>query len=32
VVWFNPALMNAAGTNVSADIQRVATLLQVSRG
>ena len=32
LVWFNPALMHAAGTNVSADIQRVATLLQVSRG
>lgn len=30
LVWFNPALMHAAGTNVSADIQRVANLLQVS--
>lgn len=30
LVWFNPALMHAAGTNVSADIQRMANLLQVS--
>ena len=30
LVWFNPALMHAAGANVSADIQRMANLLQVS--
>ncbi|MEI2775035.1 MAG: phytanoyl-CoA dioxygenase family protein [Tetrasphaera sp.] len=30
LVWFNPALMHAAGTNVSAGIQRMANLLQVS--
>ena len=29
-VFFNPALFHGAGTNVSADIQRVANLLQVS--
>ncbi|RYJ00832.1 MAG: phytanoyl-CoA dioxygenase, partial [Actinomycetales bacterium] len=29
-VFFNPALLHGAGTNVSADIQRVANLLQVS--
>ncbi len=29
-VFFNPALVHGAGTNVSADIQRVANLLQVS--
>ena len=29
-VFFNPALMHAAGTNVSADIRRTANLLQVS--
>ena len=28
--FFNPALFHGAGTNVSADIQRVANLLQVS--
>ncbi|MGR8962858.1 phytanoyl-CoA dioxygenase family protein [Rhizobium leguminosarum] len=30
VVFFNPALFHAAGTNRSADIKRVANLLQVS--
>ncbi|OCP10274.1 MULTISPECIES: phytanoyl-CoA dioxygenase family protein [unclassified Ensifer] len=30
VVFFNPALFHAAGTNRSADIRRVANLLQVS--
>jgi ectoine hydroxylase-related dioxygenase (phytanoyl-CoA dioxygenase family) len=30
VVFFNPALLHAAGTNQSADIQRMANLLQVS--
>jgi ectoine hydroxylase-related dioxygenase (phytanoyl-CoA dioxygenase family) len=30
VVFFNPALFHAAGTNSSADIRRVANLLQVS--
>ncbi|MBY3348800.1 phytanoyl-CoA dioxygenase family protein [Rhizobium laguerreae] len=30
VVFFNPALFHAAGTNHSADIKRVANLLQVS--
>ncbi|NNU70311.1 phytanoyl-CoA dioxygenase [Rhizobium sp. WYCCWR 11152] len=30
VVFFNPALLHAAGTNRSADIKRVANLLQVS--
>jgi ectoine hydroxylase-related dioxygenase (phytanoyl-CoA dioxygenase family) len=30
--FFNPALFHGAGTNVSADIQRVANLLQVSSG
>lgn len=30
LVWFNPALMHAAGTNVSVDVQRMANLLQVS--
>jgi ectoine hydroxylase-related dioxygenase (phytanoyl-CoA dioxygenase family) len=29
-VFFNPALFHGAGSNVSADIQRVANLLQVS--
>ncbi|CUR55225.1 conserved hypothetical protein [metagenome] len=29
-VFFNPALFHGAGTNVSADIQRMANLLQVS--
>src|SRR6478609_3148307 len=29
-VFFNPALFHGAGTNVSADVQRVANLLQVS--
>jgi ectoine hydroxylase-related dioxygenase (phytanoyl-CoA dioxygenase family) len=29
-VFFNPALLHGAGTNVSADIQRMANLLQVS--
>ncbi|MDH2414036.1 phytanoyl-CoA dioxygenase family protein [Nocardioides sp. CER19] len=29
-VFFNPALLHGAGSNVSADIQRVANLLQVS--
>ena len=29
-VFFNPALFHGAGTNVSADIQRAANLLQVS--
>jgi ectoine hydroxylase-related dioxygenase (phytanoyl-CoA dioxygenase family) len=29
-VFFNPALFHGAGTNASADIQRVANLLQVS--
>lgn len=29
-VFFNPALIHAAGRNVSADIQRMANLLQVS--
>jgi ectoine hydroxylase-related dioxygenase (phytanoyl-CoA dioxygenase family) len=29
-VFFNPALFHGAGTNVSADIQRVANLLQIS--
>lgn len=29
-VFFNPALFHAAGTNVSADIRRMANLLQVS--
>jgi ectoine hydroxylase-related dioxygenase (phytanoyl-CoA dioxygenase family) len=29
-VFFNPALFHGAGTNVTADIQRVANLLQVS--
>ena len=28
--FFNPALLHGAGTNVSADVQRVANLLQVS--
>jgi ectoine hydroxylase-related dioxygenase (phytanoyl-CoA dioxygenase family) len=31
-VFFNPALFHGAGTNVSADIQRMANLLQVSSG
>lgn len=30
VVWFNPALFHAAGSNTTADIQRLANLLQVS--
>jgi ectoine hydroxylase-related dioxygenase (phytanoyl-CoA dioxygenase family) len=30
--FFNPALFHGAGSNVSADIQRVANLLQVSSG
>lgn len=30
LVWFNPALFHAAGSNVSANIQRMANLLQVS--
>jgi hypothetical protein len=30
--FFNPAVLHGAGSNVSADIQRVATLLQVSSG
>lgn len=30
VVFFNPALFHAAGTNTSADIRRIANLLQVS--
>ncbi len=30
LVWFNPALFHAAGTNSSADIQRMANLLQVN--
>ncbi|WP_353951751.1 phytanoyl-CoA dioxygenase family protein [Knoellia sp. S7-12] len=30
LVWFNPALFHAAGSNVSTDIQRMANLLQVS--
>ncbi|ULR44539.1 phytanoyl-CoA dioxygenase family protein [Rhizobium sp. K102] len=30
IVFFNPALFHAAGTNRSADIKRVANLLQVS--
>ncbi|NNG69124.1 phytanoyl-CoA dioxygenase [Rhizobium laguerreae] len=30
VVFFNPALFHAAGTNRSADIKRVANLLQIS--
>jgi len=30
--FFNPALFHGAGTNVSADIQRMANLLQVSSG
>lgn len=30
--FFNPALFHGAGTNVSADIQRTANLLQVSSG
>ena len=30
LVWFNPALFHAAGTNVSSDIQRMANLLQVN--
>ncbi|MBW8787044.1 MAG: phytanoyl-CoA dioxygenase family protein [Rhizobium leguminosarum] len=30
VVFFNPALFHAAGTNHSADIKRVANLLQIS--
>ena len=30
VVFFNPALFHAAGNNRSADIRRVANLLQVS--
>lgn len=29
-VFFNPALLHGAGTNVSADVQRLANLLQVS--
>ncbi|WP_040155309.1 phytanoyl-CoA dioxygenase family protein [Mobilicoccus massiliensis] len=29
-VFFNPALMHAAGTNVSSDVRRTANLLQVS--
>lgn len=29
-VFFNPALLHGAGSNVSADVQRVANLLQVS--
>lgn len=29
-VFFNPALMHAAGTNVSSDVRRMANLLQVS--
>ncbi len=29
-VFFNPALFHGAGTNVSADVQRMANLLQVS--
>ena len=28
--FFNPALFHGAGTNVSADVQRMANLLQVS--
>ncbi|MGA8048253.1 MAG: phytanoyl-CoA dioxygenase family protein [Dermatophilaceae bacterium] len=30
VVWFNPALFHAAGSNRTSDIQRMANLLQVS--
>jgi ectoine hydroxylase-related dioxygenase (phytanoyl-CoA dioxygenase family) len=30
--FFNPAVLHGAGTNVSADIQRMANLLQVSSG
>jgi ectoine hydroxylase-related dioxygenase (phytanoyl-CoA dioxygenase family) len=30
--FFNPALFHGAGTNVSADLQRMANLLQVSSG
>ena len=30
VLFFNPALYHAGGANVSADIQRMANLLQVS--
>lgn len=30
VVFFNPALLHGAGRNVSADIQRMANLLQIS--
>ncbi|AWB91696.1 phytanoyl-CoA dioxygenase family protein [Aeromicrobium chenweiae] len=30
--FFNPALFHGAGTNVSADVQRMANLLQVSSG
>ena len=30
VVFFNPALFHGAGTNTSADVQRMANLLQVS--
>jgi ectoine hydroxylase-related dioxygenase (phytanoyl-CoA dioxygenase family) len=30
--FFNPALFHGAGTNVSADIQRMANLLQISSG
>lgn len=30
LVWFNPALFHAAGTNVSRDVHRMANLLQVN--
>ena len=30
LVWFNPALFHAAGSNTSVDIQRMANLLQVN--
>ena len=30
IVFFNPALMHAAGSNITTDIQRMANLLQVS--
>ena len=30
LVWFNPALFHAAGTNAPSDIQRMANLLQVN--
>jgi ectoine hydroxylase-related dioxygenase (phytanoyl-CoA dioxygenase family) len=31
-VFFNPALFHGAGSNVSADVQRMANLLQISSG